>query len=80
MQELTFLSAEEIRHAYILSSPSADASFQAALRIAGAAVCRGSAPFPCGRCPACRKAEAGVHPDIQVISRKENEKARKSAN
>ena len=77
MPELTFRSAEEIRHAYILSSPSTDAAVQAAMRIAGAAVCRGSAPLPCGRCPACRKAEAGVHPDIQVISRPENEKGQK---
>ena len=77
MPELTFRSAEEIRHAYILSSPSADASLQAAMRIAGAAVCRGNAPLPCGRCPAFRKASAGVHPDIQLISRLENDKGQK---
>lgn len=36
--------------------------------IAAAAVCRGAEP-PCGQCRDCRKAFAGVHPDIIHISR-----------
>ena len=77
MPKFSFRSAEDIRHAYILASPSADASFQAAAEIAGAAVCLGRPPLPCGYCSACRKAIAGSHPDIQVISRLEDDKGKK---
>ena len=77
MPKFSFRSAEEIRHAYILASPSADASFQAAAEIAGAAVCLGRPPLPCGYCSACRKVTARSHPDIQVISRLEDDKGKK---
>ena len=69
MKELSFHSAEELKHAYILASPSKEEGLRAAGRIAAAAVCREMLNVPCGVCRACRKAFAGVHPDIITVQR-----------
>lgn len=76
MQDLCFSSQEEIRHAYILSSPSREVAFAQALRIARAAVCRGHAPYPCGECEPCRKVTKLTHPDVRVISRPADDKGK----
>ena len=76
MQDLCFSSQEEIRHAYILSSPSREFAFAQALRIAQAAVCRGHAPYPCGQCTPCIKVSSMVHPDVRVISRLTDDKGK----
>ena len=77
MQTIRFADAGQIRHAYIVSSPSEEESFQAALCIAQAAVCQGAPPLPCGRCNACRKAGEGKHPDVSVIERLTNDAGKK---
>lgn len=69
MKELSFHSAAELKHAYILASPSQEECLCTAGRIAAAAVCRESRDVPCGVCRACRKAFAGVHPDIITVRR-----------
>ena len=76
MTELTFDSADQIRHAYILSSPDPELVLSKAKRIAQAAVCRGSGKKPCQRCSACRKVEQGNHPDVRIIERLLDEKGR----
>lgn len=76
MQVLRFSSQEEIRHAYILSSPSREIAFAQALQIAQAAVCRGHAPFPCGECESCGKVSRLTHPDVRVISRLADDKGK----
>lgn len=76
MQDLSFSSQEEIRHACILSSPSREVSFAQALRIAQAAVCRGRGPFPCGVCEQCSKVSKMTHPDVWVISRLTDDKGK----
>lgn len=76
MVELTFTDAKRLSHAYILSAQSPEESLRAAKRIAAAAVCSGRGKLPCGLCRGCRKAEAGIHPDIISIGRLEDDKGR----
>lgn len=40
--------------------------------LSAAAVCTGQNP-PCGLCAGCRKAEAGIHPDIETVRRESAE-------
>ena len=77
MQNICFDHAGQIRHAYIVSSPVAEDAFTQAQRIAQAAVCQGRPPLPCGVCSACKKVSAGVHPDVFVIERLENDAGKK---
>ena len=65
------LSAQTARrglsHAYILSGPAGSGKRTLAGLLARALVCSGRGEVPCGACPDCRKAAAGVHPDIVTI-------------
>lgn len=56
-------AASRLSHAYILSGPAGAARRAAADRLAMSYVCTGENP-PCGVCSGCRKAAAGIHPDI----------------
>ena len=68
--------AARLGHAYIVSAPDASTARAYAMEIAAAAVCRSPSDVPCGVCRACRKAQAGVHPDIITVSRLEDGKGR----
>ena len=74
MKTLSFDSAASIAHAYILSSPSRHDALSAAKTIASAAVCLEKTNVPCGVCRNCRKAAAGIHPDIVTVSRQADQK------
>ena len=76
MPESRLPDAARLSHAYIVSAPSLEESLALAGRIAAAAVCTGSGERPCGQCRACRKAQAGIHPDIQRVTRLLNEKGK----
>lgn len=52
-----------LSHAYILSGPDGPQKREEAERLARTYICTGGKP-PCGVCPACRKALAGIHPDV----------------
>ncbi|WP_243200792.1 ATP-binding protein [Lawsonibacter celer] len=54
-----------LSHAYIISGPPGSGRHTLAKLLSAALVCAGQGDrLPCGRCAACRKARAGVHPDI----------------
>ncbi len=56
-----------LSHAYILSGPAGSGKHTLAGLLARALVCSGAGEAPCGSCPDCRKALAGIHPDIVSI-------------
>ena len=54
-----------LSHAYIISGPPGSGKRTLAGLLSAALVCSGrEAEFPCLRCSGCRKAMAGIHPDI----------------
>ena len=56
-----------LSHAYILSGPAGSGKHTLAGLLARALVCSGKGEAPCGACPDCRKAAAGIHPDVITI-------------
>jgi DNA polymerase III delta prime subunit len=77
MRELSFHSADELAHAYILVSPSPEERNSAAETIAAAALCSARGKVPCGLCRDCRKVREGIHPDLIRVSRLGDDKGRK---
>lgn len=53
-----------LSHAYILCGPEGSGRHDLARWMAARYVCSGEGETPCGQCPDCRKAAAGIHPDI----------------
>lgn len=64
-------------HACLISAPDMAAAVAEARRMAAAAVCEAAGKKPCGLCRHCRKAEAGIHPDITAIGRLADDKGKK---
>ena len=77
MRELRFKSADELAHAYILLSPSAEEREQTAQGLAAAALCGARDGVPCGRCRDCRKVREGIHPDLIRVARPVDDKGKK---
>ena len=69
-------NGQRIGQAYIFSAPSAEESERAARRFAQRILCERGGAQACGRCAACRKAEAGIHPDLITVRRPEDDKGR----
>ena len=53
-----------LSHAYILAGPSGTGKRTLGGVLSSALVCSGRGEPPCGHCPDCRNAGAGVHPDV----------------
>lgn len=60
----------EIAHAYLFAGPANSGKTTAALAFAASLTCTNRDPEgdACGVCASCRRARAGTHPDIRVIS------------
>ena len=57
-------SGRGLSHAYLLAGPAGCGKRTLAGQLSQALVCSGAGEVPCGACDHCRKAVAGVHPDI----------------
>lgn len=62
------MAEKRTSHAYMLLAPEGPERDESARRLAAELVCTGPEP-PCGQCRDCRKALAGMHPDVTVIAR-----------
>lgn len=76
MAELKLVDAKRMSHAYIISAQSMEDCLHTAGRLAAAAVCSSGQDSACGHCRDCRKAQAGVHPDIISVARLCDDKGR----
>lgn len=56
-----------LAHACILAGPAGSGKRTLANLLSAALVCTGDGEVPCGVCPNCRKALAGIHPDIITV-------------
>jgi len=63
------IQPDRLSHAYILAGPSVSGRRAAAALLAAAMVCASPVSRPCGACAHCRKAAAGIHPDILFLRR-----------
>jgi len=59
----------KLLHAYIVSGGTAETREDLARVFAKGAVCDGTGRRPCGVCAHCRKADKGLHPDIQIVEK-----------
>jgi hypothetical protein len=69
MGSVHFENTAAIGHAWILSSSVREEALHRAQEIAAGAVCLQGRDVPCGKCRGCRKAAAGIHPDIIRVQR-----------
>ncbi len=65
---------EKLFHAYLISSGTAQERDRVAAFLAQTMVCESEGKRPCGVCRHCRKALAGIHPDIIYVERETDDK------
>ena len=76
MAQRVWTEGERIPHACLISAASRRDALREAGRLAAAAVCSGAGARPCGQCRDCRKAAAGMHPDIITVGRLTDDKGK----
>lgn len=76
MSVLKFGQNRGLSHAYIAASLSQAVRDRTVGVLSAAAVCSASDNRPCGQCRDCRKANAGVHPDILHVRRDTDDKGK----
>ena len=62
------LAAGRLGQAYLISGPAGSGRHTLAKILAQAMVCAAPGDRPCLDCPACRKAAAGIHPDVTTVA------------
>ncbi len=70
-QLMRSVQAGRIVHALLFSGPRGTGKRTAAGWFAQAMLCQGE-DKPCGVCPACKRFEAGAHPDVKIIRPEKN--------
>jgi len=73
VDKLVFKDGNHLSHAYIVSAASEEARNARAQELAQALVCSGEGQRPCFNCRDCRKAAAGIHPDIILVERQQDD-------
>ncbi|MEW6752609.1 MAG: DNA polymerase III subunit [Candidatus Latescibacterota bacterium] len=63
-----WLRTGRLPHAVLVCGPSGSGKRRFALQLAMTLVCREGGEAACGRCPACRRVEGLVHPDVHVLA------------
>ena len=76
MSQVQIEDVRRLSHATIVAAPDREEGLRTASRLAAALLCRGKGPLPCGLCPACRKALAGIHPDLIRVGLLKDDKGR----
>ena len=66
-QLMRSVQAGRIVHALLFVGPHGSGKRTVARLFSQAMLCRGEGTKPCGVCPACKRFEAGTHPDIRTI-------------
>ena len=61
------LDLGRLPHALMLYGPAGIGKRRLAVRLAGAILCAGPRPAPCGRCRSCHLLNAGNHPDFRRV-------------
>ena len=74
-QLLPRLTGRRLSHAMIVSGPEGSGTHTLADILARGLVCSGTGAAPCGTCSDCRKAAAGIHPDIIKVMPEPDKKA-----
>ena len=77
MAQIGFGDNGRMPHACLITAPVMSAAVEQAKLLAAAAICIGEGKKPCGICRHCRKANAGIHPDIISIGRLSDDKGKK---
>ncbi len=77
MNQVQIRDRGRLSHATIVTAQDREEGLRTAGMLAAALLCRSEGPAPCGVCPACRKAMAGIHPDLIRIRRAEDDKGRR---
>ena len=66
-------AGDRLSHAYLISGPAGSGKHALTAALAAALVCQGE-DRPCGRCIHCKKADAGIHPDVITVAPAEGKK------